>query len=171
MKVLADGKLKWTILTTKPADIGAPVLTELSAGVEASLNTLTSDFSWSNTASATFDEKPLAVKGQAQALGISNYDLAATFIREYAEAGGPDTSGEDAAYQAVKEKGTVVWAYARETDADSTAPWAEGDEIYLGGEVMSDTPARVNNDGNIKRRVVLLPQDMRENIVVAAAAV
>lgn len=167
MRVLADGKLKWTILTTKPANIGGPTQTELAAGIEASQTTLTSDFTWTNTASATFDEKPLSVKGQSQSLGISAYELAATFMREYAAAGGPDTAGDDAAYQAVKEKGTTVWAYARETDADSTAAWATGDEIYLGGEVQSDAPARVNNDGDLKRRIPFIPRDMRETITVA----
>lgn len=171
MKRLADGSLKWTILTTKPANVAAPVLTELEGGIEASEQTLTSDFAWTNTASATFDEKPLSVKGQSQALGISNYDLGATFIREFSPDGGTTAAPEDAGYQAVKVKGTVVWAYARETNKDSIEPWAEGDEIYLGGEIVSDAPARVNNDGNLKRRIPFLPSELHENIVVAAAAV
>lgn len=170
MKVLADGKLKWTICKDEPANPAAPTVTELNAGIEASQQTLTSDFNWTNAASATFEEKPLAVKGQSMALGISNYDLGATFIREFTPEGGADVAGADAAYQAVKEKGTTVWAYARETEKDSTEPWESGDEIYLGGKIESDTPARVNNDGNIKRRVPFIPKDMRENITVATGA-
>lgn len=170
MKVLADGKLKWTLCTSEPADPGAPTVTELNAGIEASRQTLVSDFNFTNAASATFEEKPLAVKGQSMALGISNYDLGATFIREFDPEGGPDVSGDDAAYQAVKAKGTTVWAYARENEKDSTEPWEAGDEIYLGGEILSDAPARVNNDGNIKRRVPFLPVDMRENLTVAAGS-
>lgn len=168
MKTLADGKKKITLLTIAPANEESPTATELNAGEEISCNVLDSDFNWTNTDSATFDEKPACAKGQVLALGASNYDLAATFIREYLEAGGPDIAGLDAGYQAVKTKGSVVWIYVRETEKDSDELWAAGDEIYLGGRVQSDAPARVNNDGNIKRRIKFLPQRMFEDTAVAA---
>ena len=167
MKSLADGKKKITLLTTKPANEESPTALELNAGEDVSCNVLDSDFNWTNTDSATFDEKPACAKGQVLALGASNYDLAATFIREYLEAGGADIAGLDAGYQAVKTKGSVVWIYVRETAKDSDEDWAATDEIYLGGKVQSDAPARVNNDGNIKRRVKFLPQRMFENIAAA----
>lgn len=168
MKSLADGKKKITLLTTKPVNEDAPKVTELNAGEDISCNVLDSDFNWTNTDSATFDEKTACAKGQVLALGASNYDLAATFIREYLEAGGADVAGLDAGYQAVKTKGSEVWVYVRETEKDSDEAWASGDEIYLGGKVQSDAPARVNNDGNIKRRVKFLPQRMFEDITVGA---
>jgi len=167
VKSLADGKKKITLLTTKPANEESPTALELNAGEDVSCNVLDSDFNWTNTDSATFDEKPACAKGQVLALGASNYDLAATFIREYLEAGGADIAGLDAGYQAVKTKGSVVWIYVRETAKDSDEDWAATDEIYLGGKVQSDAPARVNNDGNIKRRVKFLPQRMFENIAAA----
>lgn len=167
MKRASDGKWKATLLTTAPEDEANPSATELNAGIEISCNILDSDKSWSNTASATFDEKPACVEGQVLALGASNFDLGLTFLREYLEAGGPDVAGEDAGYQAVKTKGSEVWIYARETDKKSTAAWATGDESYLGGRVQADASARVNNEGNIKRRVTFLPQAMYENITVA----
>lgn len=169
MKVLADGIIKVAILTTEPADVKAPTATELNAGIDASCNILTSDFNWTNSASSTFDEKPLCAVGQSTALGISQYDLAMTFVREFLEAGGADVSGEDAAYQAVKVKGTTVWIYVRETEKLSDEEWAAGDDIYLGGEVQSDAPMRVNNDGNLKRRIAFMPRMMRENIVAGPA--
>lgn len=170
MKSLADGKKKITLLTEEPNNENAPTLTELNAGEDISCNVLDSDFNWTNTDSATFDEKPACAKGQVLALGASNYDLALTFIREYlAPSGAADVAGLDAGYQAVKTKGSVVWIYVRETAKDSTADWAAADEIYLGGRVQSDAPTRVNNDGNIKRRVKFLPQALFENIAVAAA--
>jgi len=167
MKTLADGKKRITATTTKPANEGAPTAIELNAGINISCNVLDSDFNWTNTDSATFDEKPACATGQVLALGASNYDLALTYIREYLEAGGPDVAGEDKGYQAVKTKGSVVWIYVRETDKESDEAWAAGDEIYLGGRVQSDSPARVNNDGNIKRRIKFLPQRLFENIAAA----
>ena len=166
MRSLADGKLKFSILTTAPANPAAPTVTELNAGLDASPYVLTSDFNWTNAESATFDEKPLSQKGQAQTLGMSMYTLAATIFREYAPEGGVSTE-DDATFQALKAKGTTVWGYARETDKDATEPWAETDECYLGGEVQTDAPARVGNEGSIKRRVIFLPQSMHEDITVA----
>jgi len=168
MKMASDGKWKASLLTSKPANEAAPTQAELQAGIEISCNVLDSDKSWTNTASATSDEKPACVKGQVQSLGASNYDLALTFLREYLQSGGADVAGEDAGYQAVKTKGSEVWIYARETDQDSVDPWVAGDEIYLGGRVHSDAPARVDQVGNIKRRITFLPQSMHENILVAA---
>ena len=170
MKKASDGKWKGTLLTEAPANEAAPTAAELNAGEEISCRILDSDKAWTNTDSETFDEKPPCVKGQALALGASNYDLGFTFLREYLEAGGPDIAGMDAGYQAVKTKGSEVWIYARETDKDSLEPWEAGDEIYLGGKVQSDAPARVNNEGNIKRRVKFLPQSMHENIAVGAGS-
>lgn len=168
MKRLADGKKKITLLTEAPVDEDSPTALELNAGIDISCNVLDSDFNWTNTDSATFDEKPACAKGQVLALGASNYDLAASFVREYLEAGGADVAGLDAGYQAVKTKGSVVWIYVRETEKDSDVDWAAADEIYLGGRVQSDAPARVNNDGNLKRRIKFLPQRMFEDIAVAA---
>jgi hypothetical protein len=68
--------------------------------------------------------------------------------------------GDDKGYAAVRVKGTTSWIYLRESDKDSTEAWASGDIIDLGGEVVSDAPMRVNNDGNLKRRIEFLPQNM-----------
>ncbi|MCW2132885.1 hypothetical protein [Arthrobacter sp. VKM Ac-2550] len=171
MKVSADGKKKFTLLTTAPAD-RIPTVTELNAGQDISCAVLDSDATWTNTASDRFNEKAACQKGNSQALGASNYDTALTFLREYLDApGGADIAGEDGGYQAVKTRGTTVWIYLRETDKDSTEDWEAGDEIHLGGEVVSDAPMRVNNDGNIKRRIEFLPQNMITEVEVAAAGV
>lgn len=166
MKVAADGKKKFTLLLTKPA-ARIPTAVELNAGQDISCAVLDSDANFTNTASDRFNEKASCQKGNSQALGASNYDTALTFLREYLDAGGPDATGDDLGYQSIKTKGTTVWIYLRETDKDSTEEWAGGDEIHLGGEVVSDAPMRVNNDGNIKRRVEFLPQNMITEEVVA----
>lgn len=167
MKVAADGKKKFTLLLTKPAAAKATAA-ELNAGKDISCAVLDSDANWTNTASDRFNEKPACTTGNSMALGASNYDTALTFLREYLSAGGIDTAGLDAGYQAIKTKGTTVWIYLRETDKLSTAPWAVGDEIHLGGEVISDAPMRVNNDGNVKRRIEFLPQNMISETLVTA---
>lgn len=169
MKTSADGKKKWALLVQKPAG-RIPTVAELEAGEDISCVILESDISWSPSASDRFNEKVSCQKGNAQANGASNYDLALTFVREWLTTGlGADTTGLDVGYQAVKVKDTTVWIYLRETDKDSTEPWAEGDEIFLGGEVKTDTPSRPNNEGNIKRRVEFLAQDMVSEVLVAAA--
>jgi hypothetical protein len=167
MKVAADGKKKFTLLLTKPA-ASKPTAAELNAGKDISQAVLDSDANWTNSASDRFNEKPAAAVGNSQALGAANYDTALTFLREYLVGGGPDSAALDSGYQAVKTKGTTVWIYLRETDKLSTAPWAIGDEIHLGGEVVSDAPMRVNNDGNVKRRIEFLPQNMISETTVTA---
>jgi len=171
MKVAADGKKKFTLLTAAPAAASRiPTVTELNAGIDISCAVLDSDANWSNTASDRFNEKPACTKGNSQALGASNYDTALTFLREYLDAGGPDSVGDDKGYEAVRVKGTTSWIYLRESDKDSTEPWAAGDVIDLGGEVVSDAPMRVNNDGNIKRRIEFLPQNMITEVPVGAGS-
>ena len=167
MKSAADGKKKFTLLLTKPAAL-KPTAAELNAGLDVSCMVLDSDANWTNTASDRFNEKPACTTGNSQALGAANYDTALTFLREDLVAGGIDAAGLDAGYQAVKVRGTTVWIYLRETDKLSTEAWAVGDEIHLGGEVVSDAPMRVNNDGNIKRRIEFLPQNMISETLVAA---
>jgi hypothetical protein len=169
MKVAADGKKRFTLLLTKPTG-PIPTATELNAGQDISCAVLDSDANWTNTASDRFNEKPACTKGNSQALGASNYDTALTFLREYLDAGGADLTGDDLGYQSVKTKGTTVWIYLRETDKDSGEDWAAGDEIHLGGEVVSDAPMRVNNDGNLKRRIEFLPQNMISEVLVSEAA-
>lgn len=161
MKSSADGKKKWAMLTEKPAAAsGIPNEDELNAGIDFSCVVLESDIAWTPTASDTFNEKTSCQVGNSSAFGASNYDTALTFMREYLEAGGPDTLAGDKAYEAVRVKGSEVWIYMRESDKLSTEPWEAGDIIDLGGRVRSDNPARVNNDGDIKRRVQFAPQDM-----------
>lgn len=169
MKVASDGKRKYTLLTTAPAG-KIPTAAELNAGMDISCEILTSSSTWTNAASETTDEKTECQKGNAQGLGAQNYDTALVFVRGYlpAPTGGVDVTGTDRGYQAVKTRGSEVWIYQRETDKDSTAPWAIGDEIHLGGRVVSDSPIRTDTEGSIKRQVNFLPQDMISEVLVAA---
>ena len=171
-RTLADGKTKFTIVTTAPVNPAAPTATELNAGIDLSCDILTSDFNWTNADSDTVgnDQKALCEKGNPPTYGSSNYNLGVTLFRQFDRATGAPTEDE-LGWTAIKEKGSEVWGYARETGKDSTEEWAADDEIYLGGRVMSDAAQRIDGTGFIRRRVPLGAQSMHENITVAAAAV
>ena len=161
-KTLADGKTKFTILTAAPENPAAPTASVLNAGIDLSCDILKGDFTWTAADSDTVtDQGALCEKGNSTTFGASNYTTGITLFR-FVDA------GEDG-WEAVQEKGTEVWGYARETEKDSTEDWADGDEIYLGGRVVTDTPQRLDGTGFIRRRIPLGPQQMFDNIVVAAA--
>jgi hypothetical protein len=163
---LADGRVKFAVLTTKPANPAAPTTAELSAGLDASPSILFSDFTWTATDSDTVDEKSLADVGNAKALGASNWEGSITAFRQFTSAGASDPAA-DQLFQAIKAKGTTLWCYARKTSKLATADWATGDEIYLGGEVNTDTPQHGEAAGYIKAQVKLLFAKGFDNIAAA----
>lgn len=168
---LADGHLKWTILTTKPVNPAAPTAAELNAGIDASCNVMKSDFAWGATDSDKVAEGALCEVANSNSLGASNYAAGVTVFRYYAVDGTSDADGEDKAYQAMKTKGTTLWGYARETGKFSTDPWAANDEIYLGAEFITDQPQPPSDRGGFqKRRIPLEIQRGYEQIEVAAGA-
>ena len=151
MRVLADGKTKFTILTTKPADPAAPTAAELNAGIDLSCKVLASDFEFGPTDSETIDEAALCDEGAASAYGRSNYAAGFTLWRYFLEAGGVDPS-EDAGFEAVKVKGATLWGYKRMTDKPATDDWETGDEITFGAEFTNDHP-QAQSGGWMKFRV------------------
>lgn len=156
---LADGKTKFTVLTTKPADPENPTPTELNAGIQADANVLASDFLFGATDSDTVGEKSLRDKNNANALGASNYQAGATVFRYFDETTGLPDATEDELFDAVKEKGTLLWAYARKTGQDADEDWAAGDEFYLGAEIITDTPQPPSDlGGYVKFRVPMQVQ-------------
>ncbi|WP_163540837.1 hypothetical protein [Occultella kanbiaonis] len=157
---LADGKVKFTILTTAPAIPSAPTAAELNAGIDASCNILSSDFQWSAAASDTNNEKALCVEGNANVPGASNYTGSMSPFRYFDTLTGAPEADEDDVFQAAKVKGTEFWGYARETSKKSTEDWAADDEIYLGGRVVTDSPqAQATRTGYTKYTVPLLFQE------------
>lgn len=151
-RVLADGKTKFTVLTTKPANPAAPTAAELNAGIHLSDHVLTSDFTFGAVDSDKVAEKSLGSAGNANAIGASNYQVGFTIWRKFLAAGGFDAADE-AGWAALKVKGTTVWAYARQMDKEASAAWAATDEIYLGAEFTTDTPQRTDGTGFIKYRI------------------
>jgi hypothetical protein len=169
-RVLADGKTKFSVLTTKPVDVANPTAGELNAGYDLSDDILQSDFNWTATDSDKVAERALSQKNNSNALGASNYTTGLTLWRKYLAGGGADVANE-AGWAALLAKGSTVWCYARESDKDADDVWANGDPIYMGGEVNTDTPQRTDGSGFIKRRIPMEPQEMYDNILAGTGEV
>jgi len=167
---LADGRTKFTILTTKPDNPAEPTITELNAGLHYEDNVLASDFVFGATDSDKVAEKPLSAQSNANALAASNFQCAFTVFRYFdATTGAPDTTA-DAKFAAVKTKGSQLWAYARKTGKPAGAAWAADDEIYLGAEIATDEPQPPSDlGGYIKYRVPCEVQTAWPFIEAAAA--
>lgn len=168
---LADGKTKFTVLTTEPANPASPTITELNAGIQAAANILASDFTWGAADSDTVAERSLADKNNVNAYAASNYTAGITPFRYFDETTGAPDPTEDALFDAVKEKGTELWCYARRTGKDAGAVWAATDEIYLGAKVITDEPQPPSDlGGYIKFRSPMQVQEAYPFIAAAAGA-
>lgn len=135
---LADGRTKFTLLTTKPANPSAPTVAELEAGIDASCAVLASDFNFGAAASDKLNEGALCEDSNAQTSTRSNYVAGFTVFRYFDSQGESALDEGDDVFQAVKVKGTTLWAYARRTPKRSTDPWEAGDEIFHGAEISTD---------------------------------
>lgn len=168
IRTLAEGHIKLSILTTKPANPAAPTTADLNAGMDVSCKVTKEGFRWTLADSDTVDDAALCATGKSVAPGADNYDLALQIYRYWLEAGGADPD-EDEVYTAMKVKGTTLWGYARITDKLGTAPWAAGDEIHLGAEFWTDWPQHVDG-GWIKLKVPVHATQGWPHIKVAAGA-
>lgn len=171
MRVLADGRIKFTVLITKPVNAAAPTAAELNAAsaLDLSCKVLSENFNFGATDSDKVGEKALCDVGNANSLGASNFTAGFTLWRYYAPAGGIEAT-DDASFAAVKAKGTTLYAYGRLSDKLATAPWAAADEVFLGAEIVTDTPQRSETGGFIKYRIPCEVQRGYPFIAVAAGA-
>lgn len=169
-KSLADGHMKLTILTTEPADPAEPTVTELNAGIDVSCDVLASDFTWSATDSDKFAEAALCETSNANSLGRDNFTAGLTLFRYFDATTGAVDETEDAAYQALKVKGTTVWGYLRNNGKLATEAWAATDIADLGLKVLTDRPQVSSGGGYIKHRIPMEPQSGWQDVVVAAGA-
>lgn len=168
VKTLADGHIKLAVLTTAPANIAAPTVAELNAGIDASAKVLISDFTWSATDSDKVAERALTDINNVNAIAASNFQTGLTIWRYFNAGTGVADPTDDALWTAMKTKGTSLWIYPRRTGKLATAAWASADEIYLGGLVVTDNPQLPSDLGGfIKQRIPLEPQQMFPNIAAA----
>lgn len=171
---LADGHKKIAILTTKPVNPSAPTVTELNAGIGgaagAGCRILLSDWTFGPTDSDSFNDRAVCEDGNAEAYGASNYQYGMTVFRYFDDTGVTDAT-EDALFAAIKAKGSTIWIYERETGQDESEPWAAGDEVDFGAEVLVDNPQKPSDQGGyIKRRSPGKVQKGYPNVVVAAGS-
>lgn len=138
VRVLADKKHKFTILTQKPADEAHPTLAELNAttAIEACMKVLAEGFRFTPVESGTQNAKALCGSNE-EVFTDENFAANFTIWRYYLEAGGADPS-DDKLFAAVKERGTTLWGYTRISDEEATEPWAQTDEIRLGARFTVD---------------------------------
>lgn len=170
---LADGRIKLSIMSVKPADPYAPTITELTAGIDAAMRILSSDFRLGPVASDTVNEKPVGAEGNVSVLTTSNFEANLTPFRYFDATGAAEvgSGGEvgDAVFQAMKTKGSRLWIAKRFTSKKSTAAWAAGDEVEV-YEIVTDNAADAEATGYIKKLVPVSVQDAWLNGEVAAAA-
>lgn len=167
---LADGRIKLSIMSVKPADPYAPTVTELTAGIDAAMRILSSDFKLGPTASDTVDEKPVGAEGNVKVLTTSNFEGNLTPFRYFDATGKAEvgTGGEigDNVYQALKAKGSRVWVAKRFTSKKSTEPWAASDEVEV-YELVTDNAAAAEATGYIKYNTPVSVEDAWLNGTVA----
>lgn len=156
VKTLADGNTRVFLLATKPADINAITVTELTAAAPAvrnvACNILASDFDLGPTGSETIDEKALCAKGNAQVYGLTNYGGGMTVFRYYDPATGLADATDDYLWAAVKSKGTTLHLVVIENGKLSNAAPVVGEE-YSYFEMLTDDPVRGDRAGYIKYRI------------------
>ena len=158
VRMLADDKIKFTILTSSPADPAAPTAAELNAGIDASLKISKDGFKWSAADSDKINEPPLGSATNSAVPGMGNYDLGFTVWRQFDGVSGGIDAAADTVFNAVKVKNTTLWCYARKTDKLATAVWATSDEIMLGADIVTDTPKTTNVTGYIRYEIPIMCQ-------------
>lgn len=168
MRVLADGHIKFALLTTKPLEPAQPKTTELTAGIDMSCKVLRENFQFGAADSDKIGEAALCDTANSNALGPSNFQVGFTVWRMFEDDGDDFDAEEDAGFEAVKIKGATVWLYGRQTKKLATDPWAAGDEIFFGCEAVNDEPQRADTGGFIKYRVPMEVQRSYPWITAAA---
>jgi hypothetical protein len=166
-RVLADGRTKFVISTTAPANPALPTVAELGAMIDLSCKVLTDGFTFTAADSDKVNEKALCDTANANSLGASNYTFAFTLWRYYLTGGGVDTTA-DAGFAAVKTKGATLWAYARKSSALATDAFVAADVLYLGAEFTVDNLQDPGPGGWQKWRVPCEVQRAYPWITVAA---
>lgn len=158
-KSLAEGREKWSILSTIPANPEAVTLAEAEAGLDISCALASADSRISAAASATFSDPAICDEIAVQMFGQSNYEGQAAPFRYFTEMGQSevDTDGavRDEAWQALKEKATRGYMLLRRTSKRSREAFAAGDEYFL-YEFETDTPQSPSDRSSHMKYIVPL---------------
>ena len=158
-KSKAEGREKWILLSTPPADPAKVTLAEASAGIDASCAISSADSRISAATSATFSDPAICDEIAVTEFGQSNYEGTIAPFRYWTDDGasevGTDEQVRDEVYQALKDRDTELYVLIRDTSKRSREEMAEGDEYEL-YEVTTDNPQRPSSrEGHQKRLVPL----------------
>ena len=172
VKTLADGRIALVALTTKPVDMSAPTLTEITAGKHLECQIMKSDYKLGSTGSSTVQEQEMCKTGDGNAPGPASYEGSLTVFRYLDPATGKPAAGgeDDDAWELLKTPGTHLWIIERE-GPKKEIPFASGDEVAV-YEILTGHPTKPDDrfSGYIKRTVTLFVQDADEDATVAAGA-
>lgn len=167
VKTLADARTRVAMLTTVPANLNAIPVATLTAGVDVSCLLAKSGTRFSATASDTTTDPALCEESNSPVLGASNYEAAAAVYWLLDPTTGNYAAIDNAAYEALKVKGSRVVFVLREGPKYTDA-WAAGD-VYEAFEVISDNPQKpTETSGYVKRIIPLLVQDAALDKAVVA---
>lgn len=158
-KSKAEGREKWILLATPPADPKAVTMTEVEDGIDASCAISSADSRISAAASATFSDPAVCDEIAVTEFGASNYEGNIAPFRYFDEAGksetGTDGAVRDEVYQALKDKDTEMYVLLRDTSKLSRDAMEAGDEYEL-YQVVTDNPQRPSSREGYQKRIVPL---------------
>lgn len=166
---LADARTKVALITVLgEVDLNALTVAQLTAAQDISCDLAKAGTRFSPTASDTISDARFCDEGNPQSLGPSNYEATASVYWYLDPETGQYQAADNAAYEALKEKGTRTIIVLRE-GPHYTQEWAASD-VYDAYEVVSDNPQRpTESGGNVKRIIPLAVQRAALDQVVGAA--
>lgn len=168
VRTLADGRIKYTILTTAPADLEAITVAELSAGIEASCKVAANGTRFSATASDTISDPAFCEDANSSVPGRSNYEGTVAPFVLYDDTTQAYQAGDNEVFEALRAKGTRAWHVFRKGPAYDQA-WAAGD-VYSVYEGVTDNPQEPSDTaGYFKANVPVMVNKAELHGTVAGA--
>ena len=168
-KSLADAGIQLPTLTTKPVNVKAAKVSELTAAGVVNLMCFVnkSDYKLGATGNDSVDEIEACKKGKGNAPGPATYEGSVTPFW-YLDASGKPIVEEMKGWDLLKQDGATLYLFEFEpTSAGDTIVAADGYEYY---EVVTGTaqPPSDRFSGYIKRTVPLFVQDHQHGVVAAS---
>lgn len=169
-KTLADANIKLTSAVTKPADVKAATISELTAtgAVELMCGINKADYKLGATGNGTVSEQEACKKGEGNAPGPATYEGSVTPFLYY-DTDGVLSEADNKVWEALKAPGATLYLFEREGKA-ATAAWAAGDQYEYYEVITGDAqPPSDRFAGYSKRTVPLFVQDHQSGTVAAGA--
>jgi len=167
-KTLADANIKLTSAVTKPADVKAATVSELTAtgAVDLMCGINKADYRLGATGNGTVSEQEACKKGEGNAPGPATYEGSVTPFLYY-DTDGTLSEADNKVWGALKAPGATLHLFERE-GKPANDPWVAGD-VYEYYEVITGDaqPPSDRFSGYSKRTVPLFVQDHQSGVVAA----